>query len=207
MSQEDEEKTLLTTLVGIYCYVCMPFGLKNDGPTFQRKMRITLKDLQSHNIEAYVDDIVVKTQKQETLLWDLLEAFDSLRTTKLKLNPEKCVFRVPMGKLLGFLISSRGIEVNPEKVDTIDRMQPPARLKEAQRLTGCKAALGRFISKLGERGLRLFKLLKKTGRFEWTSEADQAFRVLKEYLSSLPVLVAPTIRRNCSSTSRPPCKS
>jgi hypothetical protein len=59
---------LFTTLVGTYCYVRMPFGLKNVGPTFQRTMRITLKDLQSHNVEAYINDIVVKTRQQETLL-------------------------------------------------------------------------------------------------------------------------------------------
>ena len=93
---------------------------------------------------------------------DLSEAFDSLHTTRLKLNPEKCVFGVPVGKLLGFLVWSRGIEVNPKKVEAVDRMQPPTHLKEAQHLTGCMAALGRFISKLGERGLPLFKLIKKT---------------------------------------------
>ena len=64
---------------------------------------ITLQDLQSRNVEAYVDDIVVKTRQQETFLRDLSKAFDSLRTTRLNLNPEKCVFRVPAGKLLGFL--------------------------------------------------------------------------------------------------------
>jgi hypothetical protein len=105
-------------------------------------------------------------------LQDLSKAFDSLRTTRLKLNPEKCVFGVSAGKLLGFLMSSCGIEVNPAKVEAIDRIQPPTHLKEAQRLMGCMAALRRFISKLGERGLPLFKLLKKAGRFEWIAEAD-----------------------------------
>jgi hypothetical protein len=124
MAKEDEEKTSFTTPVGTYCYICMPLGLKNTGPKFQRTMRITLKDLQGHDTEAYVDDIVVKTRWQETLLRDLSEAFDSLQTTRLKLNPEKCVFEVPAGKLLGFLVLSRGIEVNPEKVEAIDRMQP-----------------------------------------------------------------------------------
>ena len=90
----------------------------------------------------------------------------------MKLNPEKCVFGVPAGKLLGFLVSSRGIEANPEKIRAIEQMRPPARLKEVQRLAGCMAALERFISKLGERGLSLFKLLKKTGHFDWTPEAE-----------------------------------
>ena len=153
MAKEAEEKTSFPTPVITYCYVRMPFGLKNAGPTFQRTMRITLQDLQSRNVEAYVDDIMVKTRQQETFLQDLSEAFDSLRTTRLKLNPEKCVFGVPAGELLGRLGSSRGIEVNLAKVEAIDLMQPPTHLKEAQRLAGCMAALGRFISKLGERGL------------------------------------------------------
>ena len=127
-------------------------------------MRITSQDLQSRNVEAYVDDIVVKIRQQETFLRDLSEAFDSLRTTQLKLNPEKCIFGVPAGNLICFLVSSRGIEVNPAKVETIDRMQPPTHRKEAQRLAGCMAALGRFISTLGDCGLPLFKLIKKTGR-------------------------------------------
>jgi hypothetical protein len=100
MAKEDEQKTLFTTPVGTCCYICMSFGLKNARPTFQRTMHITLKDFQRHNVEAYVDDIVGKTRKQETLLQDLLEAFDSLRTTKLKLNLKKCVFGVPVGSSL-----------------------------------------------------------------------------------------------------------
>ena len=81
--------------------------------------------------------------------------------------------------------------MNPAKVEAINRMQPPTQLKEAQHLTGCMAALGRFISKLGERGLPLFRLIKKTGHFDWSEDADQAFRELKEYLTSPPILVAP----------------
>ena len=81
--------------------------------------------------------------------------------------------------------------MNPAKVEVIDRKQPLTHLKEAQRLTGCMAAQGRFISKLGERGLPLFKLIKKTGCFNWSEEVDRAFRELKEYLTSPPVLVAP----------------
>jgi hypothetical protein len=191
MTKENEEKTSFTTPVGTYYYIRIPFGLKNTNPMFQQTMHIILKDLQGHNIEEYVDNIVVKTRQQETRLRDLSESFDSLRTTRLKLNLEKCVFGVSAGKLLHFLVSSRGIKVNPQKVEAIDRMQPPTRLKEAQHFTRCMAALGRFISKLGERALSLFKLLKKTGRFEWTMEADQAFRGLKEYLSSASVLMAP----------------
>ena len=135
-------------------------------------MRITLDSHVGRNVEAYIDDLVVKSRDCATLLEDLADTFNSLRTTHLKLNPEKYVFGVPAGKLIDFLVSSRGIEANPEKIRAIEQMRPPAWLKEVQRLASCMAALGHFISKLGERGLPLFKLLKKTGHFDWTPEAE-----------------------------------
>ena len=109
----------------------------------------------------------------------------------LRLNPEKRVFGVPSGKLLGFLVSHRGIEANPEKVKVVEDMSPPKTLREMQKLTGRMTALGRFISRLGERALPLFQLMKKRGPFEWTEEADKAFQDLKRYITSPPVMVAP----------------
>ena len=109
----------------------------------------------------------------------------------LRLNPEKCMFGVPSGKLLGFLVSHRGIETNPEKVKAIEDMNPPQTLKEMQKMAGCVTSLGRFISKLGERALPFFKLMKRKEPFEWTPEADAAFQDLKRYLISPPVMVAP----------------
>nr|ABA94156.1 retrotransposon protein, putative, unclassified [Oryza sativa Japonica Group] len=128
MAREDEEKTAFITPIGTYCYTTMPFGLKNAGPTFQRTTRISLGSQIGRNVEAYVDDLVVKTRNQETLLSDLAETFESLRSARIKLNPDKCEFGVPAGKLLGFLVSARGIEANPEKIRAIERMRPPASL-------------------------------------------------------------------------------
>ena len=107
------------------------------------------------------------------------ETFACLRQVNLRLNPEKCVFGVPSGKLLGFLVSHKGIEANPEKIKAIEDMSPPQTLKEMQKLAGRVTALGRFISKLGECALPFFKLMKKKGLFEWTLEADMAFQDLK----------------------------
>ena len=120
------------------------------------------------NAEAYVDDIVVKSQEAKTLIQDLEETFASLHEVDLRLNPEKCVFGVPSGKLLGFLVSHRGIEANPEKVKAVEDMSPPQTLREMQKLTGRVTALGHFISKLGERAMPFFKLMKKKGPFKWT---------------------------------------
>nr|ABA99783.1 retrotransposon protein, putative, unclassified [Oryza sativa Japonica Group] len=191
MTREDEEKTAFITPIGTYCYTTMPFGLKNAGPTFQRTTRISLGSQIGRNVEAYVDDLVVKTHNQETLLSDLAETFESLRSARIKLNPDKCVFGVPAGRLLGFLVSARGIEANPEKIRAIERMRPPSKLRDVQCVTGCMAALSRFISRLGEKALPLFKLLKRSGPFTWTEEAERALTQLKAYLSSPPVLVAP----------------
>jgi hypothetical protein len=138
-----------------------------------------------------VDDVVVKTRNSDTLIADLEETFASLREYRWKLNPNKCVFSVPLGKLLGFIITHRGIEANPEKISAITSMKAPTCIKDVQKLTGCMAALNRFISKLGERGLPFFKLLKHQEKFAWTPEVDQALAQLKDFLSKPPVLTAP----------------
>jgi dsDNA-binding SOS-regulon protein len=138
-----------------------------------------------------VDDVVVKTRNSDTLIVDLEETFASLREYRWKLNPNMCVFGVPSGKLLGFIMNHRGIEANPEKIFAITSMKAPTCIKDVQKLTGCMAALNRFISKLGERGLPFFKLLKHQEKFAWTTEADQALAQLKDFLSKPPVLTAP----------------
>jgi hypothetical protein len=154
-------------------------------------MNITLSDLVRDIVEVYVDDIVVKTRESNSLLENLAQVFDKLRATSTKLNPEKSVFGVSAGKLFGFLVSHRGIEANPDKIRTIEAMRPPTRLKNMQRLMGSLAALSRFISRLAERALLFFKLMRGSGPFTWTEEAEQAFQEMKQYLTSLPVLVAP----------------
>jgi hypothetical protein len=131
------------------------------------------------------------TWLSSTLIADLEETFASLREYRWKLNPNKCVFGVPSGKLLGFIISHHGIEANPEKISAITSMKAPTCIKDVQKLTGCMAALNRFISNLGERGLPFFKLLKHQEKFVWTPEADQALAQLKDFLSKPPVLTAP----------------
>jgi hypothetical protein len=134
---------------------------------------------------------MVKTRRGSTLVEDLTLVFDKLWATRTKLNPDKCVFGVSAGKLLGFLDSHRGIEANPEKIRAIEAIRPPARIKDVQKLMGSLAALSRFISRLAERALPFFKLLRKSGPFSWTEETEQALQELKQHLVSLPVLVAP----------------
>ena len=142
-------------------------------------------------MEAYVDDVVIKTKGADNFINNLQHVFDSLRKYRLKLNTDKCAFGVPARKLLGFIICNRGIEANPEKIDAILRMEPPTSQKKVQKLIGCMAALSRFISQLGERGMPFFKFLKKVDRFQWTPEAQGALEALKTFLMTPPVLKSP----------------
>jgi hypothetical protein len=191
IKEEDQEKTAFITPFGAYCYMTMSFELKNAGATYQRAIQACFKKQLNKNVEAYVDDVVVKTGNSSTLIDDLEETFASLCEYRWKLNPNKCVFGVISGKLLGFIISQRGIEANPEKISAITSMKAPTCIKDVQKLTGCMAELNRFISKLGERGLPFFKLLKHQEKFVLTPEEDQALAQLKDFRSKPPVLTAP----------------
>ena len=129
MKEEDEEHTSFITPYGVFCYMTMPFGLKNAGATYQRMMQACLKDQIGWNVQEYVDDIVVKTYQTNTLLEDLHETFEALNRYRIKLNPKKCVFGVPAGKLLGYMVSARGVEANREKVKALATMQEPVNIK------------------------------------------------------------------------------
>jgi hypothetical protein len=124
----------------------MPFGIKSTGATYQWGIQQCLHSQLGHNAEAYDDDVIVKTQDEEGLISDLAETFDNLRKFKMKLNPEKCAFNVPFGKLLGYMVSHRGIDRNPEKVLAITQIKLLESLHDVHKLTGCMVALSRFIA-------------------------------------------------------------
>ena len=145
MAHEDQEKTSFITPFGAFCSTAMPFGLKNAGATYQRCMQKCLESQIGRNIHVYVDDVVIKSTRKEDLIADLGETFTNLRRFQMKLNPTKCVFGVPAGKLLGFIVSERGIEANPEKISAIVGLGKPKCLSDVQKLAGCVAALSRFI--------------------------------------------------------------
>jgi ribonuclease HI len=191
MKESDQLATSFITPFGMYCYTTMPFGLRNAGATYQRCMNHVFGEHIGRTVEAYVDDIIVKTKKASDLLSDLETTFKCLRAKGVKLNPEKCVFGVPRGMLLGFIVSEQGIEANPEKIVAFTNMGPIKDLKGVQRIMGCLAALSRFISRLGEEGLPLYRLLRKAERFTWTLEAEEALGNLKALLTNTPILVPP----------------
>jgi hypothetical protein len=140
LKKEDEEKTAFITPYGVFCYQVMLFGLKNAGATYQRMMQNCLGSQIGRNIQVYIDDVVITTREEKSLISDLAETFDNLSRYKLKLNPTKCSFGVSVGQLLGFLVTARGIEANPEKIQAILTMGKPTKLHDVQKLTG------RFLS-------------------------------------------------------------
>jgi hypothetical protein len=191
MKEYDQLATSFIMPFGMFCYVTMLFGLRNASATYQRCMQHVFGDHIGLTVEAYVDDIVVKTRKADDLVSDLCVAFDCLRANGVKLNPEKCVFGVSRGMLLGYIVSQRGIESNPKKVTTLEQMGLIRDLKGVQKVLGCLAALSCFISRLGEKGLPLYRLLKKHERFSWTVKAQEALDNLKATLARAPILTPP----------------
>ncbi|XP_073152935.1 uncharacterized protein [Henckelia pumila] len=156
----------------------MPFGLKNAGATYQRLMDKVFKHQIGKNIEVYVDDILIKTRTADQFIADLTQTFQTLKNYQLKLNPNKCTFGVRAGKFLGYMVTRRGIEANPEKVQAIISMSSPRNIQEVQRSA--------------DKSLPFFKALQKTKIFEWNEESEKAFQDLKAYLKQLPVLNKPT---------------
>jgi hypothetical protein len=170
----------------------MPFGLKNAGTTYQRMMQNCLGSQIGRNIQVYIDNVVITTRKEESLISNLSETFDNLSKYKLKLNPTKCSFGMSAGQLLRFLVSARGIEANPEKIQAILTMGKLAKLHDIPKLAGRVAALSRFVARLGEKALPFYALMKKSDdKFKWTEEADIAFVQVKKVLSTPLVLVSP----------------
>ncbi|KAL0434423.1 UNVERIFIED_CONTAM: hypothetical protein Slati_2776600 [Sesamum latifolium] len=189
LALEDRKKVSFITSTGTFCYVAMPFGLKNIGVTYQRLVDKIFRSQIGRNVEVYVDDMLVKSKKTEDHIVDLEETFAVLRKYRLKLNPVKCAFGVRGGHFLGFIVTQRGIEGNPLKIKAILDMKAPACVNEVQRLTGRIAALSRFISKSAEKSLPFFKTLRKARTFDWDASCQRAFEELKNYLAGLPLLV------------------
>jgi hypothetical protein len=147
------------------------------------------KEQTGKTMEIYIDNMVVKSKSSQNHLDDLKETFRILRLHKLRLNASKCVFRISSGKFLGFMVSHRGIEVNPDQIKVIQELKASQTHKEVQRLTGMTAALNRFISRSADRCQPFFQLLKKGTTFKWDDNCISAFEDLKRYLSS-PLLLS-----------------
>ena len=140
------------------------------------------------NIEIYIDDMVVKSKMVSEHLGDLRAIFEILRKYKLCLNASKCSFGVGSGKFLGYMVTHRGIEVNPDQIKAINNLRSPRNPKEVQKLTGMAAVLNRFISRSADRCRPFFLLINKWKGFEWTEECATTFQQLKDYLARPPIM-------------------
>ena len=139
----------------------MPFGLKNAGSTYQRMVAKMFKNQLRRNMEAYINDMLVKSKAIEDHLTNLVETFETLWKHHLKLNASKCAFGISSGKFLGYLVTHQGIEVNLDQIVALQNLKSPRSPKEVQRITGMTAALNRFISRSADRCQPFFHLLKK----------------------------------------------
>ena len=153
----------------------MPFGLKNVGSTYQKMITKMFEPQLGKSIEVYIDDMVVKIKMVSEHVEDLGNIFEILRKHKLHLNASKCSFGMRSSKFLGYMVTHRGIKVNPNQIKAINSLQPPRNPKEVQKLTGMTAALNRFISRSTNKCRPFFLLMKKWKWFEWTEECALAF--------------------------------
>jgi len=163
----------------------MSFRLKNARATYQRAMVTLFHDMMHKEIEVYVDDMIAKSASEEEYLVNLKKLFERLRKYKLRLNPSKYTFGVRSRKLLGFIVSQRGIEVDPDKVRAILEMPHPCMEKEVRGFLGRLNYIARFIFQLTSTCEPIFKLLRKNQAVKWNEDCEIAFDKIKQYLKNL----------------------
>ena len=193
LALDDQEKIDFVTPVKNYHYKVMLFGLKNAGSTYQRMMTKMFEPQMGKNVEVYIDDMVVKSKLVSEHVGGLTSIFEIRREHKLRLNTSKCSFGVGSGKFLGYMVTHRGIEVNPDQIKAINNLQPPRNPKKVQKLTRMMTALNKFISRSADRCRLFFFLLHIWKEFEWSEECVVVFQQLKQYLSRPPIMSSPVV--------------
>jgi hypothetical protein len=191
----DQYKTAFITPWGTFAYRVMPFGLKNIGATFQRAMTYIFHDL-AKIILAYLDDLIARSKKRTQYLNDLRIIFQWCCQYNIHLNPLKCVFCVTAGRLLGFIVSQRGITMEPLKVQAITKIPPPRNLWQLQSLQGKSNFLRRFVPDYAIRAHGFLRLLRHDIPFHWDDHAQHSFDYLKAALSNTPLISAPDYNRD-----------
>ncbi|WJZ84330.1 hypothetical protein VitviT2T_003939 [Vitis vinifera] len=192
MAPEDMEKTSFITKWGTYCYRVMPFGLKNAKATYQRVTTTLFHDMMHRDVEVYVDDMIMESRDRPDHLAALERFFERIRQFRLRLNPKKCTFGATFEKLLGYMVSERGIEVDPDKIRVILDMPAPRTEREVRGFLGRLQYISRFIARLIDICEPIFRLLRKSQPTVWDDQCQRAFKRIREYLLSPPVLAPPT---------------
>ena len=188
---EDQEKTTFTCPFGTFAFRKMPFGLCNAPATFQRCMMSIFSDYIENIIEVFMDDFSVYGNSFDNCLENLTLVLKRCIETNLVLNWEKCHFMVKQGIVLGHVISEKGIEVDKAKVDLIRSLPPPSSVKEIRSFLGHAGFYRRFIQDFSKVSAPLCKLLQKDIRFEFNEDCMRAFTILKEALTTAPVIQPP----------------
>lgn len=152
------------------------------------------KDQLGKTMEAYIDDMVVKSKLATNHLANLREVFGILKNHQLHLNASKCTFGVGTGKFLGYMVTHKGIEANPDQIKAIQDLKVPTKAKELQKLAGMTATLNWFNNKSSDWMKPFFQLLRKRTAFEWSCECTEVLQSLKRYLSTPPLLSTPEPR-------------
>jgi hypothetical protein len=183
----------LSQFYGLFEWVVMTFGLKNAGATYQRAMNLIFHDLLGIILEVYIYDVIVKSDSMDSHLANLRLTLERMCRYGLKMNPLKCVFSVLADKFLGFLIHEHGIEVDPTKIESINKVQPLQCKNDMQKFLGKVNYLIRFISNLSEKISAFAPILrlKNEAEFTWGADQQHAFENIKQYLSSSLVVKAP----------------
>ena len=170
MNESDRIHKVFITDRGLYCYKRMPFGLKNIRVTYQRLIKRMFARLLGKKVEAYIDDMVIKSKKSRDHINNVEKVFEIFQRYKMKLNPLKCTSSVSSEKFLDHVVSNRGIEPNPTQMKTLSEIEKPQTIWDVQSLARKIAALGRFISKILDCCKPFFQCKKHSTSLEWGEE-------------------------------------
>jgi ribonuclease HI len=191
MSPSDQLKTTFRTPWGTYAYRKMPFGLINAGATFQRAMDIAFRGLINHSVVVYLDDVTVYSKNKDDHLAHLRAVLLRCRKYDISLNPKKSIFAVEQGKLLGFIVSSDGMIIDPERTQVIAKLPPPTSKKSMQSFLGQINFVRRFVPSFSEMVRPLQNLIKKDTQYHWGPTENQAFNAIKKAIIDAPSLMSP----------------
>ncbi len=191
MEEGDKEKTAFVTDRGLWQFNVMPFGLCNAPATFERLMDRVLAGLPPEVAMVYIDDILVSGKTFEDQIKHLEQVFQRLRNASLKLSPDKCQLLQQQVKYLGHIISHMGVSTDPEKVEAVQSWPAPSSITEVKQFLGLCSYYRRFIHHFADIAAPMHRLLGERQQYEWTPEADRAFRRLKQALVEAPVLSYP----------------
>jgi hypothetical protein len=191
MSPPDHLKTTFRTPWGTYAYRKMPFGLINVGATFQRAMDIAFRGLINHSVVVYLDDVTVYSKNKNDHLAHLRAVLLRCHKYGISLNPKKSIFAVEQGKLLGFIVSSDGMIIDPERTQVITKLPPPASKKSMQSFLGQINFVRIFVPSFSEMVRPLQNLIKKDTQYHWGPTENQAFNDIKKAIIDAPSLMSP----------------